>query len=143
MTASSLLLPGLLAGAAAGILAADAGALDGVARTALAAFGVPAAVAALIGRRPRLAAVAAVALGMSLGAWRGDAASVPVGPGSVLAMVGEERRWISGMAVEEPRPRGDRQQVVLAELRIGPDREAATPVSGRLLVWLPRDGGRP
>ncbi|HEX6128610.1 MAG TPA: DNA internalization-related competence protein ComEC/Rec2 [Candidatus Limnocylindria bacterium] len=138
MTAGSLLLPGLLAGTAVGILAADAGIAGGAGRLALVGLAAPAAAAALIRRRPRLAAIAAVTLGVALGAWRGEAASVPAGPGSVLAMIGEERRWISGITVEDPRPRGERQQVVLDRLRIGAGPDELAPVSGRLLAWLPR-----
>jgi competence protein ComEC len=138
--AIALLLPAALGGAALGILAADAGVpLAGSLAAPLAAIAVAClAVSQLLAPGPRtativlgLAATAAV-----LGAWRGAATALPSGPDSVSALVGQEWTW-TGTLTDDPRPRGERQQLVLDELLlVRNDQQRA--VRGRILVWLPR-----
>ena len=62
--------------------------------------------------RPLL--VVGIAVGaVAVGAWRGAAVALPTGDGSVAAMVGSEERALTGTAIDDPRPRGERQQVVI------------------------------
>ena len=133
-----LLLPGLLAGVAVGILARDAGALAGMFPAPLAAVGTAAAIAGGLVRRRVPFALGVLLLGAALGAWRGGAATLPGGPGSVSALIGEGSLSISGTVAEDPRPHGERQQVVLDDLRIAAPGAEPAPVRGRLLTWLPR-----
>ena len=135
---AALLLPAALAGLALGIVAGEAltAAMVDLWTLALAALAV--AMAGLLLRwRPLFVAGIAVA-GVALGAWRGAAVALPVGPGSVAAMVGSEERALTGIAVDDPRPRGERQQVVIDRVEvIGPDGGTAA-LTGRILLWLPR-----
>ena len=134
---AALVLPTVLAGVAAGVLLQDAGATGWWAWPA-----VPAAAAGLVivrGGRIGLVllVVAATTAGLVVGSWRGAAAVLPTGPGSVAALVGDTRWQISGTLVEEPRPRGERQQAVLDRIEVA-DGSALTPAVGRVLAWLPR-----
>lgn len=127
------LVPALLAGVASGILAADGGWLDGarpLVLVGLAALG--ALVAVVLGRSTEAVIVAAMLLGSALGGWLGTAATLPVGPGTVGALVGREAT-IEGTVLDDPRPRETRQQLVLGLLRSG-----ERSVDGRLLACLPR-----
>jgi competence protein ComEC len=132
-----LLLPSALAGVALGIVVGDAaGAQASLQPVAVAALPV-AVVGALL--RWRFLLVFGVVLGgVALGAWRGAAVALPTGDGSVAALVGPEERSLTGTAVDDPRPRGERQQVVIDRVAvIGPAGEADL-VAGRVLLWLPR-----
>jgi competence protein ComEC len=140
MRLSALLLPAALGGAALGILAADQGIpLGGSLAAPLAAVSLGAfAIGQLMGPRPRtvtmlLLLATAAAL---LGAWRGGATTLPSGPDSVSALVGREWTW-SGTLTDDPRPRGERQQLVLDDLMLLRNHQQRT-VRGRILVWLPR-----
>jgi competence protein ComEC len=137
---SALLLPTALAGAALGILGADAGLpLAGSLAGPLSALAIAGlAIAPLLSQTRRLAAIVlgVVAWAALLGAWRGGATALPTGPDSVSALVGHESTW-TGTLADDPRPRGERQQLVLDELLLVGNSHQR-PVRGRILVWLPR-----
>ncbi len=132
---AGLLPPAVLAGTAIGILAADGGWGFGPLPPVLA---MVVAAAGLLLRAPTLLAAAALTMGVGIGAWRAEATALPLGPGSLAASIGPEEWRISGVAVDDPRPRGERQQVVLDEVVLAADGHPPAPASGRLLVWLPR-----
>lgn len=135
--ATRLALPGMLAGVALGVLVADAR----VVQLGLLAAGAATPLAGLLAflRRPAAAvACLALALGLTLGAWRGATLPLPAGPDSVSALVGRGEVRLVGSVVDDPRPRGRSQQVVLDELRAGPPDGATVPLRGRLLASLPR-----
>ncbi|HEY8772869.1 MAG TPA: ComEC/Rec2 family competence protein [Candidatus Limnocylindria bacterium] len=131
-----LALPGALVGTAIGILAADADAHTAAVALAVAALLlVPAMV---VVRRPGGAiACIALAAGLLLGAWRGSALALPSGPASVAGLIGRGEVELAGTVVDDPRPRGTTQQLVLedvvARLHGQPRR-----MHGRLLATLPR-----
>lgn len=134
--ATRFALPAALVGLAIGILAADSAA-------ALASLGaaasVAAAVALLLVRRPTMAiASAGLAIGLLLGLWRGGSIALPSGPGSVLALVGHGELRLIGTVVDDPRPSGTAQQVVLEEIVAARHGGAGHPIRGRLLATLPR-----
>ena len=81
--------------------------------------------------------IAALGLGLLLGAWRGTAVALPSGPGSVSSLIDRGQIELAGIVVDDPRPRGSTQQVVLEELaaRLQGDSHR---VRGRLLATLPR-----
>ena len=113
--ATRFALPGALAGMALGILAVDtqAGSMALLAAL-LAAVG-----AGLLVPLRRLAVAFAcigLAVGLALGGWRGSAAALPAGPGSVSGLVGRGELELVGTVVDDPRPRGSTQQVVLEEI---------------------------
>jgi competence protein ComEC len=141
MARGALFLPAALAGVCLGILGQDGGAIAPGLVAPLAVGGVLLATGAAAARRTALFVAGVLVLGAAVGAWRGADAALPDGPGSLAALAdgGVDAEWrISGTVQDEPRPRGERQQVVLAEVSVaGPDgREASAP--GRLLVWVPR-----
>ncbi|MDQ2935219.1 MAG: ComEC family competence protein, partial [Chloroflexota bacterium] len=140
MRGTALLLPAALGGVALGVLAADAGIpLAGSIAAPLAAVAAGGLAAAPLMRPGPRAVTIALLLAASaslLGAWRSGATNLPTGPDSVSALVGREWTW-TGMLTDDPRPRGERQQVVLDDLLLlRPDH--TRPVRGRILVWLPR-----
>ena len=131
------ILPALLAGVVLGIVLRDAGvsALVGLGPLAAAALLAGAAVAL----RARLLGITALFIvGLALGGWRGAQLALPTGPGTVQAAIGDDSRVIEGTAADDPRPRGERQQLVLEDLRLATEGDAAQPTAGRVLVWLPR-----
>lgn len=139
---AALALPAATAGVALGILVADMGAPPGSGLPAL-GLGVSLLLAArvfhLAGRGPHIALGLGVLLvGISVGAWRGAATALPNGPDSVTAHVGTTSWRVIGTVVEEPRPRGERQQAILDEIVLSADWQPERAVRGRLLVWLPR-----
>ena len=134
--ATRFALPAALLGLAIGILAADSTA-------ALASLGAAAsaaaAVALLLLRRPTTAiASAGLAIGLLLGLWRGGSIALPSGPGSVPALVGRGELRLIGTVVDDPRPSGTAQQVVLEEIVAAKQGGAGHPIRGRLLATLPR-----
>ena len=138
MRASALVLPAALGGATLGILAADLGpALAALVPAASGALAVAALVAA---PRPSVRGltllVAVVALAAAAGTWRGTATALPSGPDSVSALVGHGWTWV-GTLIDDPRPREDRQQLVLDDVLVE-DKGRSRVVRGRILVWLPR-----
>lgn len=153
MPIARVVLPAALAGTALGVLAADGGWLP--AATPLPLLLVALGCAAFARSLPAAwvaAAIAALALGMAGGMWREHANALPVSPGSVAALVGEQEWLVSGQLAEEPRPKGERIQLILEQIRVArpgsagagagnETREAGTAwheAAGRLLVWLPR-----
>ncbi|HVG87735.1 MAG TPA: ComEC/Rec2 family competence protein, partial [Gaiellales bacterium] len=135
---AAVLLPSALAGLEVGIVAAELLAVATVDIGPTALVGVPVLAAGLLLRWRPLVVLGVIVLTVALGAWRGSAVALPTGAGSVAAMVGPEERDLTGTAVDDPRPRGERQQVVIDRVKmIGP---AGMPVAleGRVLLWLPR-----
>jgi competence protein ComEC len=128
----------LAAGLALGILLADV--VGPAAISAAALVAVVAVLGAGLARRGRAAEVALLAAtfaaGLAIGQWRGAATSLPVGSGTVPALIGGGDLLLVGSVVDDPRPREDRQQLVLDELEL-PERGGAS-IRGRVLVWLPR-----
>jgi ABC-type xylose transport system permease subunit len=107
-----LALPSALVGLALGILAADASA-GSVAVLAAATAAVGAGLMTPLRRTSAVIACAALAIGLLLGAWRGAAIALPSGPGSVSGLIGRGDLHLVGTVVDDPRPRGSSQQVVL------------------------------
>jgi competence protein ComEC len=130
---SSTLLPAALLGGLAGVVGRDAG-LPGSDPVPLAAVGFAAVVVAVALRRARFAALGVLLLAAAIGGWRGAAATLPSGPGSVAALAGGEQVTLEATVADDPRPRGERQQLVVQEVEI----LGAEPAAGRVLVWLPR-----
>jgi competence protein ComEC len=123
---------------ASGILAGDAGlpAAIPVPTPLLVGAAALLAVAGRLIRRPGLVAAAVLLAGVLVGDARGAATALPAGPGAVSAFIDGAEHAISGIVTEEPRPRGERQQVVLGEVAVSvPD---PRQVDGRVLVWVPR-----
>ncbi len=138
---AGLALPALAAGVALGILAADVG----LGPSAVLTFMLGMALALASGTLPRagrpargVLALGVALLGVGLGASRGDAVALPTGPDSVVARIGPTSWRLAGTVVDDPRPRGERQQAVLDELVLASDAGSPLPARGRLLVWLPR-----
>ena len=134
MPASSLVLPAVLGGVAAGILAADSIALvhlPMVGGIALTGIGL-----ALRWRTLLVIGVALAAFG--LGSWRSQAAD-PVGAGasSVATLVDGDGHEVLGTVIDDPRPREDRLQLVLGDLATANDGTVRS-LGDKLLVWLPR-----
>ncbi|HTI28842.1 MAG TPA: ComEC/Rec2 family competence protein [Methylomirabilota bacterium] len=134
--ATRLALPGALIGLSLGILATDARAAPlGFAGVAVA---VVIGAALLLVRLPGVGlACAALGIGLLLGTWRGTALALPSGPDSVAALIDRGDVQLAGTVLDDPRPRGSSQQVVLDSLIVRL-RGEARPVRGRLLVTLPR-----
>jgi len=135
--ATRLAVPMALAGMALGILANDAR----LARVALAGAVLAGSVTIAMGvvRRPALAvACAALGIGLALGVWRGAGAELPSGPASVTALIGRGELRLVGTVVDDPRPRGGSQQVVLDHLVAAREGGRGHPALGRVLATLPR-----
>jgi competence protein ComEC len=132
-------LPATLAGVAGGILSADLG-LAPEPIAALVASMVLVGLGGLLGGRASALTVLGVALlGVAAGTWRQEATDPTAIPleRSVAALAdGAEHRLI-GTVADDPRPRADRLQLVLGDLRVERD-GVARPLADRLLVWLPR-----
>jgi len=131
-----LALPSAFAGLLLGIVAADADAAP-LALGAAAVAGL--AMGGLLLRRSAGVALAcaALAMGLLLGAWRGTAVSLPSGPGSVSGLVDRDKVELVGTVVDDPRPGGSTQQVVLDEL-VARVAGRIHPVRGRVLATVPR-----
>jgi competence protein ComEC len=137
----ALLLPAALAGVCLGVLVQDHGALASGPQVPLAAAGLLVAGAGGVMRRPAWVAAGVFLLAVACGAWRGSATTLPTEAGSLADLAGRaggpELR-ISGTTVDEPRPRGERQQVVLEQVTVSGPGGEPVPAAGRLLLWLPR-----
>ena len=131
------LLPALLAGVLLGVVARDAGA-PLVAEPTLPFTAVLLGIIATGRRARRLLVLAAFVGAVALGAWRGPVAALPAGPGSVQAAIGDTERIIEGTIADDPRPKSERQQVVLGAIALRDGEEPARPAAGRVLLWLPR-----
>jgi competence protein ComEC len=134
MPGAHRLLPAALAGVAGGILFADGGNLPSAFLPAAVA-GTLLILAVLIGPRGSLLVlVGAAGIGASLGAWRQDDAD-PLRDGGVsVGDLADSAASVEGVVVDDPRPRGDRLQLVLGAV-VASD---GTRYADRLLVWLPR-----
>ena len=139
MGAARFVLPATLGGVAAAILGADLGLAPPPLAAALAAA-VAVGIGGVLGGRGAWVLVLGVALlGCAAGAWRqasSDPASVDPAA-SVAALVDGEERRLEGTVVDDPRPRGDRLQLVLDRV-VADDDAGPRRFSDRLLVWLPR-----
>lgn len=134
MGLARFVLPAKLAGVAGGILAADA--IEAPALPALVAGA--ALVAAGAGARARwLTVVGIVGLAVGIGLWRGAATAPAEGAASVASLVDGSEHELAGTIIDDPRPRGDRLQLVLGEVHARRDGHTAA-FDDRLLVWLPR-----
>jgi len=136
-----LLLPALSGGVALGIVLADIGA-DGLIPAEVAGFGALVITAGVtragLGARvwvPTATAVAAAAmLGILAGGVRESQTALPTGDGTVSALLGTKGPLVvRGTVLDDPRPKADRQQVVLESVEAG-----GRQVEGRILVWIPR-----
>jgi competence protein ComEC len=143
MRLAGWVVPGCLAGVVAGVIVADPARPMPAAATVICLLAATAGILALAAssasaghHRLRLATIllGAVSLGFAAGTWRAEGAALPTGPGTVAAAARTGREvTIAGTAVDDPRPREDRQQVVLESVTL--DGRAAR---GKLLAWLPR-----
>jgi len=131
-----LALPGVLVGVVLGILAVDAGA-EPLALGLAAAAAITVALAALLWSASVALACAALAIGLLLGAWRDTAIALPSGPGSISGLIERGEIEVAGTVLDDPRPDGSTQQVVLDEL-LGRIDGRTQGVRGRLLATLPR-----
>jgi competence protein ComEC len=129
------LVPALLAGTVLGILGADAS-ITAVGSAWLPAAALACAAAAMVTRWQRLALCAGLLAAVSLGSWRGASVALPSGAGSVQALIGSDDLSLAGTIVDDPRPKGERQQVVLDDIRAGASED--DQAAGRVLLWLPR-----
>src|SRR6188508_1684685 len=137
MRASRLVLPAALAGVAGGILAADALVIP-IVPLALGGAGLT-GIALLVGKRGgAVALLGIVVAALALGALRGDEAARPLeGPSSLATLVDGDEHDLIGTIVDDPRPRENRLQLVLANV-VTEKAERPERLSDRLLVWLPR-----
>ncbi|MBA3687692.1 MAG: ComEC/Rec2 family competence protein [Chloroflexi bacterium] len=135
--ATRLALPGALAGLVLGIIAADGGAAA-VALGAAALAGIATAVVLSMRSASIAMACAALAIGLLVGSWRGTAIALPSGPGSISHLVDRGEVELVGTVLDDPRPRGSTQQVVIDEL-MGRVNGRTHAVRGRVLATLPRD----
>ncbi len=134
-----LALPGALAGCMLGILAADARLAPAALLGAVGLGIVALAGVATLPKRPSVGMLvvgAAVGIGLVIGVWRGGAAVLATGPGSVSGLVGHGELRLAGTLVDEPRPNGSSQQAILDQVSVGSG--AGRPVRARLLARLPR-----
>ena len=135
-------LPATLLGVAGGILAADHGLAPPIEILAAVAVGVG-SLGSLLARRASLGAAlllgAALVAGAAVGAWRQET-SDPLRP-SELPSVGElvdgNEHDVTGAVVDDPRPRQDRVQLVLADIVAAVD-GLPLRLGDKLLVWMPR-----
>jgi competence protein ComEC len=136
-----LLLPALSGGVALGILLADVGG-DGLIPAELLGFGALVITAgvtrASLGARvwvPLASGMAAAAmLGILASTVRQSQTTLPAGAGTVSALLGANGQLvIRGTVLDDPRPKADRQQVVLESVEAG-----GHSVQGRILAWIPR-----
>jgi competence protein ComEC len=131
-------LPAALGGVALGVMAADAFGSIPIAALALVGFALVGTAVVLPPRGAPVAILGVALVASAIGAWRGEASSTTVGgPSSVAALVDGREHQLLGTVVDDPRPRGDRMQLVLGNLQVAAGSELHA-LSDRLLVWLPR-----
>jgi competence protein ComEC len=138
---ASLALPAVSGGVALGIVLADAG--TGLPSPAgLLAVGALVLAVGLGAARLRVAPwfprvcvlVALLALGVWGGTWRASLSALPTGPGTVSELLRNKSEIvIRGTVLDDPRPKADRQQVVLEKVNAD-----GHPAKGRILAWIPR-----
>lgn len=124
-----------LGGVAVGIVLADAGTSLPVAL--LLACATLVAGLAVLARMGAGVLLGVALLGMALGGWR-SAVDAPVDPAHSVARLADGRSHdLVGTVAEDPRPRGDRLQLVVSDVRETGD-SGAVRFDDRLLAWLPR-----
>ena len=134
MPATALVLPAVLGGVAAGILAGET--VPVAQLPLLAGVGLSGIGLALRWRTWLVLGVALAAFG--LGSWRSQAAApVGISTTSVATLVDGDDHELVGTVVDDPRPREDRLQLVLGDIATATDGTVRS-LSDRLLVWLPR-----
>ena len=139
MSVTRFVLPGTLAGVAGGILGADLGYAPHPIAAGICAATLVGLGGLLRGRAGTLIVAGAALLGVAVGTWRQestDPAAIPFDR-SVAALVDGAEHRLVGTVADDPRPRADRLQLVLTDLRVQRD-GGAHPLADRLLVWLPR-----
>jgi competence protein ComEC len=134
---AATLLPAALAGVVVGIVGRDAEPAA-VASPLVLVLGVAAAGLATLLRWRWLLIAGLLLVGIGVGGWRGTAVAPPTGPGSVAALIGAGSQTVMATAVDDPRPRGERQQLVVDQVAITGPSGGPEPAAGRILVWLPR-----
>lgn len=135
MRATGLVPVAALCGLALGILAADGGASAPMVPLAATAGLIMAASAMA---RAGVGVVLGVGLlALAVGGWRAALDAPPDPAASVARLADGRSHEITGTVTDDPRPRGDRLQLVLAGLQQR-DAAGAEPLHDRLLVWLPR-----
>ena len=127
-------LPLALGGVAGGILAADALALP---PAPVLAAGLGLAVLGALARCGPATLVGVALVAVAVGASRGAPADPAEDRRSVAALADGAEHELIGTVADDPRPRGDRLQLVLGELSVARD-GSARGFADRLLVWLPR-----
>ena len=138
MSVARFVLPAALGGVVIGVLGTDMFGSVPIAALALVGIGLVCAVVVLPGGMAPVGVVGVVLLAAAVGAWRAESSSATVGgPSSVVRLVDSQEHQLIGTVVDDPRPRGDRLQLVLGDLRLFADAKAAR-LSDRVLVWLPR-----
>ena len=136
--AGRFVLPALLGGVAVGVLGADHGWLPAPGPVTAIAIGTLAVALALGGRGGPFLLGGAVLLGTVAGGWRQAETTATVGP-SLSTLVGHGEQPLAGTVADDPRPRGDRLQLVLQDVRrADPSGAEGQAFAERLLVWLPR-----
>ncbi len=136
MGAGRFVLPATLAGVALGILAADVAPVP--VGWALAAGGVLASLSAL-GRVAAGTVLGVAVIAVGLGGWRGTPSATSAQPDRppLSVVVDGAAHELTGTIVDDPRPRADRLQLVIGDVRLErPNGPVA--LADRLLVWLPR-----
>ena len=139
MGVGRFVLPATLGGVATGILGADLGLAPPPLAAALGGAMAVGIGGVLGGRGAWILVLGVALLGSAAGPWRQVSADpVSANPAtSVVALVDGEERRVAGTVVDDPRPRADRLQLVLAEV-VADDDGGPRRFSDRLLVWLPR-----
>jgi competence protein ComEC len=128
-----------------GILGADAGTGRGSIVAAAALAWVVAALLLVVRRATIGVAAVGLGIGLLLGAWRAPELALPTGPGTVAGLIDRGEIQLAGAVVDDPRPRGSSQQVVLDGV-VARRGGHSVAIRGRLLATLPRaadlSGGR-
>ena len=136
MGAGRYVLPATLGGVAAGVLVADLGAVP-TGPPLLAGAAVITLGALMRSGVPAIVGVALIAF--ALGAWRGETVDTTSRPesASVMDLVDGREHDLAGTVLDDPRPRGDRVQLVIGEVAVSTEGHVI-PMVDRLLVWMPR-----
>ncbi|HUF06129.1 MAG TPA: ComEC/Rec2 family competence protein, partial [Candidatus Binatia bacterium] len=136
MGAARFVLPATLAGVALGILAADVAPVP--VGWALAAGAVLTSLSAL-GRVATGTVLGVAVIAVGVGGWRGAPPATFAQPDRppLSVVVDGAAHEMTGTIVDDPRPRADRLELVIGDVRLErPDGPVA--LADRLLVWLPR-----
>ena len=139
MSVARFTLPAALAGVAAGILGADLGLTPPPLAACIVGTALVVAGAVGGGRMALVAVLGVATIAAAAGTWRQEATAPGAIPleRSVAGLVDGSEHRIAGTVADDPRPRADRVQVVLTDLRVDRDGRVLE-LADRLLVWLPR-----